>query len=183
MFTDLVGSTALLERLGDQAGTELLRRHFGILRRAVVAHGGREVKALGDGLMVVFSDPAAATACAATMQRGVVRHNLGGPSAQVGLRIGLHSGEALHEAGDYFGMQVVIAKRLCDLCAAGQVMVSNGLRELLGDEPSRFEELGALTLKGISAPVCAASMRWTESALRIVPDARDLARRVRQLAG
>src|SRR3954454_18800831 len=51
MFTDIVGSTALLERLGDQAGTELLRRHFGILRRAITTHGGREVKTLGDGLM------------------------------------------------------------------------------------------------------------------------------------
>jgi len=75
MFTDIVGSTALLERLGDQAGTELLRSHFAILRRAIAAHGGREVKALGDGHMVVFTDPASATACAAAMQRGVVRHN------------------------------------------------------------------------------------------------------------
>lgn len=183
MFTDIVGSTALLERLGDQAGTELLRRHFGILRRALTAHGGREVKALGDGLMVVFADPAAATACAAAMQRGIVRHNLTGSATALGLRIGLHSGEALQDSGDYFGIPVVIAKRLCDLCAAGQVMVSSAVRDLAEAEKGRFDEIGALQLKGISAPVRAASMRWTESALRIVPDPRDLARRVGLLAG
>ena len=181
MFTDIVGSTALLERLGDQAGTQLLRRHFGILRRAVAAHGGREVKSLGDGLMVVFSDPAAATACAAAMQRGIVRHNLNGSSTALGLRVGLHSGEALLESGDYYGIPVVIAKRLCDLCTAGQVMVSEAVNGVFDGD--RFDEIGPLNLKGISSPVRAASMRWTESALRIVPDPRDLARRVGLLAG
>jgi len=183
MFTDIVGSTALLERLGDQAGTELLRRHFGILRRAITAHGGREVKTLGDGLMVVFTDPASATACAAAMQRSIVRHNISGKGSPLGLRIGLHSGEALHDAGDYFGIPVVIARRLCDLCTAGQVMVSAAVRELAGAEPSQFDDLGSLPLKGISNPVLASSLRWTESALRIVPDPRDLARRVGLLAG
>jgi len=183
MFTDIVGSTALLERLGDQAGTELLRRHFAILRRAITTHGGREVKSLGDGLMVVFSDPSSATACAAAMQRSIVRHNLKGGPSTLGLRIGLHSGDTLHDAGDYFGMPVVIARRLCDLCSAGQVMVSEAVRELAGDESKRFEDLGPLPLKGISTPVVAASMRWSESALRIVADPRDLARRVGLLAG
>ena len=71
LFTDLVGSTRMLDRLGDQAGDELLRRHFGILRQAVAAHHGREVKNLGDGLMVTFDDPASGAACAASMQRAI----------------------------------------------------------------------------------------------------------------
>ena len=183
MFTDIVGSTALLERLGDQAGTELIRRHFGILRRSIAAHGGREIKALGDGLMVVFPDPASATACAAAMQRSIMSNNISGGGAPLGLRIGLHSGDALHDAGDYFGIPVVIARRLCDLCAAGQVMVSAAVRELADTERTRFEDLGPLPLKGLSAPVAASSMHWTESPLRIVPDPRDLARRVGALAG
>jgi class 3 adenylate cyclase len=168
MFTDVVGSTALLEQLGDRAGTELLRRHFAALRRAVASHGGREVKMLGDGLMVVFADPSSAAACAAAMQRSIARHNRVVGNTRLGLRIGLHSGEALQESGDYFGMPVVIAKRLCDLCVAGEVIVSSAVRELSGGDDRHFGELRTMSLKGISTPVKASMLRWTESALRAV---------------
>ena len=175
MFTDLVGSTALLERLGDRAAAGVLRRHFGILRKAVVVHGGREVKSLGDGVMVVFSAPASAVACAAAMQRGIARYNVTS-GAELGLRIGLHSGDALHDGSDYVGMPVVIAKRLCDLCGPGQVTVSAAVAGTVSPGAHTFDELGALALKGISAPVGAAALRWTSSGLHAVPESHDARR-------
>src|SRR3954468_22916567 len=100
LFTDLVGSTSMLERLGPE-GDDLLRRHFALLRSAVSAHGGREVKNLGDGLMVTFGSPVAGTACAAAMQQAIARHNKSStPSYALGLRVGVHSGEVVNEGGD-----------------------------------------------------------------------------------
>jgi class 3 adenylate cyclase len=162
MFTDVVGSTAVLEWLGDEVGTEALRRHFMILRRAATAHGGRPIKNLGDGLMVIFADPASAARCAAAMQRAIARHNL--VSIPLGLRIGLHSGETMHDNGDYFGMPVVIAKRLCDLCEAGQVIASSSVSVDADD----VQELGAVTLKGLTTPVDAISLRWSKTPLTVV---------------
>ena len=168
MFTDVVGSTALLEELGDRAGTEVLRRHFASLRRAIATHGGREVKMLGDGLMVGFADPRSAAACAATMQRSNARHNRVVGNIRLGLRIGLHSGEALADGRDYFGMPVVIAKRLCDLCDEGEVIVSGSVREANESGNARFDEARAMSLKGITAPVEASALRWSDSGLRSV---------------
>ncbi|MCW2498107.1 adenylate/guanylate cyclase domain-containing protein [Jatrophihabitans sp.] len=158
MFTDLVGSTELLDQLGDHATADLIGRHFAMLRRAVATTGGREIKSLGDGLMIAFASPSAATACAAAMQRATVRHNLQAGNVQLGLRIGIHHGQVLHQAcGDLLGMPVVIAKRLCDLCDAGQVIVSHAARE---HSEQNFVELGQLALKGVSAAVAAAALQW-----------------------
>src|SRR5882757_3707120 len=98
MFTDLVGSTQMLDRLGDVAGEELLRSHFTELRQAIAAHEGREIKNLGDGLMVAFTKPSDGAACAATMQRAVAQHNLTSPELHLGLRVGVHNGEAITES-------------------------------------------------------------------------------------
>src|SRR5688572_7746196 len=79
LFTDLVGSTEVLDQLGDQAAEELRRTHFALLRHAVTATGGTEVKSLGDGLMVAFASPAQAVACAVEMQRAISEHNSAHP--------------------------------------------------------------------------------------------------------
>ena len=168
LFTDLAGSTQLLEGLGDEAGTEVVRRHLCLLRRAVTSHGGREVKSLGDGLMVAFADPACAARCAAAMQRAVARHNRTAALA-LGLRVGLHAGHAQVDGADYFGIPVVIAKRLCDACRPGQVIASELTLAGAGHE---VDQLGELTLKGLSGPIAAVGLRWNRSALA------DVSRRV-----
>jgi class 3 adenylate cyclase/tetratricopeptide (TPR) repeat protein len=160
LFTDLVGSTSMLERLGP-AGDELLRRHFTLLRAELGAHGGREVKNLGDGIMVTFDSAAAGAACAAAMQHAIARHNDScGPEHTLGLRVGVHSGEAISEGGDYFGMPVVIAKRLCDRCEAGQVLVSGDVSSAAAGGGGQFADMGSLWLKGLSDPVPAAELDW-----------------------
>jgi class 3 adenylate cyclase len=160
LFTDLVGSTRMMERLGA-AGDDLLRRHFALLRSTLAAHGGREVKNLGDGLMVTFATPAAGAACAAAMQRAIARHNATSEAElALGLRVGVHSGDAVNEGGDFFGMPVVIAKRLCDRCDSGQVLVSGVVRDVAAARGLEFADMGTLSLKGLSDPVPAAALDW-----------------------
>ena len=149
LFTDLVGSTALIDRLGDDAADDVRRGHFELLRRAVAESGGQEVKNLGDGLMVSFVSPVAALSCATAMQRAVSDSGLE-------LRVGLHAGEPTLEGDDYFGTPVVVAKRLCDLARGGQIVASELLAGFVGTRGGfRFRPLGKLALKGLSDPVAA----------------------------
>jgi class 3 adenylate cyclase len=150
----VVGSTELLDRLGDDAAHRLRRRHFALLRQALRDHGGREVKSLGDGLMVVFPDLGVAVACALAMQRAC-----GDPDDGAALRIGIAAGETLSEEGDYFGRPVIVARRLCDAAGGGEVLVSEPDRRLPGAAGHRLEPLGPLVLKGLREPVPAGALR------------------------
>jgi class 3 adenylate cyclase/DNA-binding CsgD family transcriptional regulator len=161
LFTDLVGSTELLTRLGDEAYERVRRAHFRLLRDAVVTHGGHEVKNLGDGLMVTFPSALEALACAVAMQRAAARHNRALPDEPLGVRIGLHVGEPIVDEDDYFGTAVVVAKRLCDQAVGGQIIASALVRELAGTRGDHaLRDLGGLTLKGIGAPVAAVEVAW-----------------------
>jgi class 3 adenylate cyclase len=155
LFTDVVRSTELLDRLGDEAAHEVRRRHFDLLRSALRDHGGREVKSLGDGLMVVFDSTQAAAAGALAMQRAV-----DGCDDPVQLRVGIAAGEMVREDDDYFGRPVVVAKRLCDAAAGGEVLVSGPARGLAAADPAiDHEQLEPLTLKGLSEPVTPTVLR------------------------
>src|SRR3982751_1096478 len=106
LFTDRVGSTALATSLDREAAEALRRAHFALLADAVEASGGRSVKNLGGGLMVVFSSPTRALACAVAKQQAIDRHNRRSEHA-LAIRIGVSTGEAVEENGDYFGDPVV----------------------------------------------------------------------------
>jgi class 3 adenylate cyclase len=158
LFTDIVGSTELLDRVGDDAAHQLRRRHFAQLREAVAPHGGREVKSLGDGLMVVFGSTRDALACGVSMQRAVAA---GGDPLE--LRVGVASGEAVCEDGDYFGRPVIVARRLCDSASAGEVLVSEPVDGPVPGAEVRTVE--PLVLKGLSEPVAASALRTAGLAL------------------
>lgn len=159
LFTDVVRSTELLDCLGDEAAHEVRRRHFDLLRSAVDEHGGREVKSLGDGLMVVFDSTQAAAAGALAMQRAVDACD-----DPVQLRVGIAAGETVREDDDYFGRPVVVAKRLCDAAGAGEVLVAGPARGLVADSAIDREQLGPLLLKGLSDPVTPTVLRARELA-------------------
>lgn len=160
IFTDIVGSTSLIATFGEDGAHDRRQRHFALLRRVIEAHGGREVKNLGDGLMIVFADPVAAVRCAAAMQRKVTENE-----DQLGLRVGLNTGELLREDGDYFGTTVIVAQRLCDRAEQGQVVVSDDTRgAAAGDRELRFEPQGQMDLKGLRTPVLAWSLDWPDAA-------------------
>jgi class 3 adenylate cyclase len=146
MFTDLVQSTELAQRLGTEKAEVLRRSHFALLRELVAMHGGHEVKSLGDGLMVVFSSATDAVKCAVAIQQAIAR-DIG--DEPIAVRIGVHAGEPVLENGDYFGLCVVIAKRLCDAFEGGGILTSDIVRSLaaVADlQESRVE----LNLKGLA---------------------------------
>jgi DNA-binding SARP family transcriptional activator len=166
LFTDVVGSTELLDQIGDDAAEETRQSHFRLLREAVTAHGGVEVKNLGDGLMIVFSSPFAALDCAVAMQQGVGRASPP-PARPVAVRIGLHAGEPMRDEGDFFGTPVVVAKRLCDHAQGGQILASTLVWDLAGrrgDHTVAFRHLGGLALKGLAEPVAAGEIMWASDA-------------------
>src|SRR5262249_54148191 len=104
LFTDLVNSTELLQRVGDERAQRIFQAHHRLLKDVVAAHGGQEVKWLGDGLMTVFASAADAVRAAVAMQQAARRRAAG---ERLALRVGLHAGEALREEADYFGTPVV----------------------------------------------------------------------------
>jgi DNA-binding SARP family transcriptional activator/class 3 adenylate cyclase len=169
LFTDQVGSTETLERLGDEEGERLRRAHFGLLREAAAMHGGEEVKNLGDGLMVAFVSAIDAVACAITIQQAVDRTGADGEPA-FAVRIGLNVGEPIRDEGDYFGTPVVIAKRLCDAGAPGQILASEVVRALVGTRGGfTYRALQAVTLKGVAEPVPACEVIWDASTEQRIP--------------
>lgn len=163
VFTDLVGSTALLSKVGAERAEVLRREHFALLRQAFDAGGGREVKNLGDGLMVVFPSAADAVAAGVAAQRSVHRRNRRAPEP-LEIRIGIAAGDADVDDGDYFGVPVVQAARLCGRAGGGEVLVSDLVRLLAGTRGGfTFEPAGALELKGLDEPVPSCRVRWQDT--------------------
>lgn len=161
IFTDLVGSTALRSRLGEQAADELRRRHDHLLTGAVEAHHGQVVKGLGDGVMATF--PAASDAVAATVaiQQAIDRHNRSADApVPLTVRIGMSAGDVTFEEGDCFGTPVIEAARLCAAASGGQILASEMVRWLVRGGGHRFSPLGALDLKGLPEPVPACEVAW-----------------------
>ena len=170
LFTDLVGSTELLDTLGDEQAGELRQVHFGLLRDVAFSHAGYEVKNLGDGLMVAFASTVDAAACAAGMQQAVDRHNRAGATPRLEVRVGLHAGEPIREGDDYFGAAVVVAKRLCDCAQGGQILTSELVRELVaGRGGFAFRSLGELALKGFTVPLAACELAWQRPEASRIP--------------
>ncbi len=158
LFTDLVGSAALFDRHGDEAADALRQAHFASLRTAVLAHGGREIKSAGDGLMVAFTSAADAVRCAIDMQRATT-----GVVGGLAVRIGLDAGEPLAEGEDFYGTPVIVASRLCDAAAAGEVLASEVVRRVAGARVTALmRPAGAMRFKGLSEPVSVASVHWHE---------------------
>lgn len=169
LFTDLVGSTELLSRVGEVQMEAIRRAHFTLLREAVDATDGREVKNLGDGLMVVFASPSDAVSCSVAMQRAVDRNNRRSGS-DVAIRVGIDLGETTEEGGDFFGGPVVVAKRLCDTAGGGEILVSDLVRALAAPHSAyRFDAVGAVALKGLPQSVPAFTVAWTSTECEPLP--------------
>jgi DNA-binding NarL/FixJ family response regulator/class 3 adenylate cyclase len=157
LFSDLVGSAALFDRLGDDAADVVRREHFDALRRAVAEHGGREVKSTGDGLMVAFPSAVAAVRCAVDMQRATEA------AGELELRVGLDAGEPLPDGEDLYGTPVIVASRLCDAAAAGEILASELVGRVAGNRVAELvEPAGSMRLRGVGERVATARVRWRE---------------------
>jgi len=152
LFTDLVDSTVLAAELGSAEYLRLIDEHDLIIRRALVASRGREVKHTGDGIMAAFDDVSTALACAWEIRAGFSARNETA-STSLTVRIGLAAGEPVDRAGDLFGPTVNLASRLCAAADPGAVLVSDVVRELGSTGGFAFAAAAPLELKGFAAPV------------------------------
>jgi adenylate cyclase len=156
MFTDIEGSTALMEALGEERWLELVRWHNDVVVEQTAVFGGSVVKGQGDGFMLAFPASGSAAACAMGLQRALKD---GWEGVPVPTRMGMHCGSAKAEAGDFFGRAVVIAARIAGAAVGGQILVSMEVQErLIGTFP-----LGAarpLSLKGIAGQHTAFPVLW-----------------------
>jgi class 3 adenylate cyclase len=150
VFTDIVDSTVLTARLGDHAWLDLLRRHNAVIEDTTTAHGGTVVETQGDGSMLAFSSARRAVACAQAIQLGI-DSAFADASPPIRVRIGAHTGDALHEADHFFGTTVNYAARVASQALGGEVLVSNLVRELVagGGPGIDFLESREVELKGL----------------------------------
>ena len=162
LFTDMEGSTAQTQRLGDAAAMEALRRHNTVVRECLANEEGFEVKTMGDGFMASFRSVARAVACAIAIQRAFEGHDRDEPNARTRVRIGLSAGEPVAEGEDFFGAAVQLAARACAEAEAGQILVPNVVRELCIGKGFTFDDRGERALKGFEDPVRVYEVRWNE---------------------
>ena len=153
LFTDIVDSTAMTSRYGDDAAIAMLQVHDRVVRDALGANSGREVKHTGDGIMAAFMSPAAAVKAACQVQTALRDHTESGPQFPVGVRIGISAGEPVEQSDDLFGSTVQLAARLCAQADPGQVLVSQVVADLCIGKNLRFADAGSCELKGFEQPV------------------------------
>jgi len=163
VFTDIANSTSLTQSLGDEAALAILGVHDAIVRDALSALGGREVKHTGDGIMASFVSAAGAVRCAIQVQRELAKHAQANPDRQLKVRVGAAAGEPVEQHNDLFGSTVQLASRLCAHAQPEQILVSNAIAELCLGKGLQFEDLGEVTLKGFGYPVRAHSAAWKQA--------------------
>ena len=159
LFTDLVGSTDLRARLGEDAAESLRQEHDALLTAAIAGTRGTVVKNLGDGLMATFAGASDAVNAAVAIQQAIGRHNRS-RALLLEVRIGISAGDVLFEESDCFGIPVIEASRLCGAAAGGQILASEMVRWLARTSEATWTPVGSLELKGLPDPVPAVEVGW-----------------------
>ena len=158
LFTDLVGHTEMMSRLGDERGRAVLREHERITRDVLKAHVGTEVKAMGDGFMASFGSVTKAVECAVALQRAFAERE-GEP---LSVRVGLNAGEPIEEDGDLFGATVILASRIAAKAEGGEILVADTVRGLCSGKGFLFADRGEFVAKGFEEPVRVYEVSWRE---------------------
>jgi class 3 adenylate cyclase len=146
LFTDIVGSTARAEQIGDRRWRDLLDAHHASVRRELARYRGSEIKLLGNGFLATFDGPARAARCASAIVEAV-------PLLDIHVRCGPHTGEIEITADDVQGIAVHIASRVSPLAAADEILVSRTVKDLVAGSSLHFEERGRHPLKRVIEPM------------------------------
>ena len=156
LFTDIVGHTAIMQRLGDARGRDLLREHERITRDLLAEHSGAEVKTMGDGFMASFASVTRAMDCAIALQRAFAARD----REPLQIRVGLNAGEPIEEDGDLFGAAVILASRICGQAGAGEILVPEPVRHLLAGKSYVYADRGDFIPKGFEDRMRLYEVRW-----------------------
>jgi len=144
LFTDIVDSTPLVDRIGDERAREVFKEHDRLVREALERTGGVEVEREGDKFMLAFASARAALRCAVEIQRALAASDVG-----VSVRAGANTGDVIAEERGYFGRAVFVAARVAESACGGEILVSEITRQLAGDDTLEFRARGAHELKGL----------------------------------
>ena len=159
VFTDIVGHTEMMQRLGDAKGRDVLREHERITRETLKQHGGAEVKTMGDGFMASFGSVTSAMECAIALQRAFAAHTESMPEP-LHVRVGLNAGEPIEEDGDLFGATVILASRIAAKADGGEILVADTVRGLCSGKGFLFADRGEFVAKGFEEPVRVYEVSW-----------------------
>src|SRR5208282_2410079 len=164
LFSDIENSTQMIERLGDLRAQAVFRVHNSVVRDQVAQNRGYEVKSMGDGFMIAFASARRALLCAVAIQRSFAEYSSRHPETPLRVRIGLNTGEAIRESGDFFGKTVVLAARVGASAQGGEILVSSTFKEMtesLGDIP--YDAGYEVVLKGLAGSYRVYRALWSAS--------------------
>ena len=160
LFTDIEGSTQLTERLGDKEWMRVLGEHNAIVREQAARHRGFEVKSQGDGFMLAFASARDAIRCAMEIQRNLAGRD---DDNELRVRIGLHTGEPVRDAEDFYGKAVILAARIAGEARGSEILVSSLVRELTESTGEfTFEPSTDAELKGLAGMYRLSAVRWRD---------------------
>lgn len=162
MFTDLQDSTAVSSFVGDVEAVELLEKHDEIIRGALLAHNGNEVKHTGDGFLTSFSSVPNCLNCAIAIQHAFKAFNKDEPVIPLHVRIGINAGLPVERHGDLFGVVVNMTARICAKAGPDEILVSGIIPALCAADAFylEFEDAGPIPLKGIVDPIQLYKVAW-----------------------
>ncbi|HAF09197.1 MAG TPA: hypothetical protein DCK98_03845 [Chloroflexi bacterium] len=166
LFSDLREYTAFVERHGDVAARELIESYRRIVRAEIAKHEGAEIKTEGDSFYVVFSGTRAAVSAALAILREADRYSAHRPERPMRIGIGVHAGEPVPHEGQYVGSAVIVAARLAQTAAAGELLVTDVVRGLLPRDANTPMEERAVSLKGIANPPLVYAVRRADGPAR-----------------
>jgi class 3 adenylate cyclase len=162
LFTDIVDSTTMTQRFGDEAAMRVVLEHDRIVRAALNEFAGREIKHTGDGIMAVFLSAVAALRAAAQMQREIAAYARAHPDAPpLQVRIGAAAGEPVEHHADLFGATVQLAARLCGRAEPAEILVANVVADLCIGKGVPFHDGTNVELKGFEGTVHVRAVNWS----------------------
>ncbi len=160
LFTDIAGSTAMTQQLGDAGAQEVVRAHNRVVREALTQFRGREVKHTGDGIMASFEQASDGVEAAIAMQRGANSHTQAYPNLPLYLKIGINSGEPIQEDNDLFGSTVQMSARIVDKAQKNEIFVSDVVKGICAGKSFQFVSRGGYEMKGFDGPVTLWEVDW-----------------------
>ena len=163
MFTDMVGSTALTQNMGQQVAQQVVRAHNRIVREALTQFAGREIKHTGDGIMCSFAQASSGVDAAIQIQRQVLQHNRDNPNLPLHLKIGLNTGEPIAEDGDLFGSTVQLSARITDKAKSEEIFVPESVRIVCAGQNYKFINRGGFAMKGFDGDITLFEVVWDDA--------------------
>lgn len=163
LFTDIVDAAALASRLGNLHAQRVIKAHDEIVREAIEKHKGTEVQHTGDGIIATFPDPSKAVGAAQAMQQKIDAHNKSAAHLSANVRIAVNAGEAVEEAGAYFGATYKMTAKVCAMGKAGQILAADVIKSFCKTSQHLFKPFGEVTIEELGKAKVVYEITWMKA--------------------